>query len=618
MNRFFVLSIFFILPFLFSGLSVLAKTQKVFSYSFDRLVLEELDEFIRVKIRGVSQTGYPEKPELPVKTVKILVPAGYRVTGIKIEPSRRNDIKLDKPLWPSSHVHPLSVKSGIKKSGLKDKGIYSLKREYPGFRNSYFMQSMAGYNILLMDVYPVQYLPASDKLNFYKKIKIYIDMEEDNNINGQSLLRKNLDDAMRVKNFVDNPEDIFIPDPGSQTEPLYEYVIITDEALKDAEGPYNFQALLKSKIDSGMTGRIETVENIYANFDGSNNADRIRNYIRHSYLNYGTRYVLLGGDADQWPGVIIPAAGFYADAEGYDDYKIPSDMYYGCLDGNFDYNGNGIMGEVGDGPDGGEVDLLAEVFVGRACIDSVSELSNFIKKTLHYDSLDPYEPYLNNVILAGEYLWSSSINGDIWGADHMEELIDGSDAHGIITGGIPVYTNFIKFYEKNNTFDVNEMKLLIKNGIHYINHMGHSNVSYNMKMYRNSIHQLENEDRYFFGYTQGCYAGSFDNRGTWLVTVNDAFLEEMIGSTVGAFAYIGNSRYGWGNNDTTDGPSQRYHRQFYSGRYREGIKELGILNQFSKEQNVGRINDVAMRWCYYELNLFGDPSLKLKSSYSGI
>ena len=74
-----------------------------------------------------------------------------------------------------------------------------------------------------------------------------------------------------------------------------------------------------------------------------------------------------------------------------------------------------------------------------------------------------------------------------------------------------------------------------------------------------------------------------------------------------------NARYGWGANNSTSGPSQYYDREFWDALFGEGTYELGWMNADSKEDNVGRINGECMRWCCYELNLFGDPAVKIKS-----
>ncbi len=59
--------------------------------------------------------------------------------------------------------------------------------------------------------------------------------------------------------------------------------------------------------------------------------------------------------------------------------------------------------------------MLAEVIVGRAPVDSCSEVQNFVRKTLAYR--ENREPHLKNVWLAGEW-----IAPDLYGADDLEPL----------------------------------------------------------------------------------------------------------------------------------------------------------------------------------------------------
>ena len=56
-----------------------------------------------------------------------------------------------------------------------------------------------------------------------------------------------------------------------------------------------------------------------------------------------------------------------------------------------------------------------------------------------------------------------------------------------------------------------------------------------------------------------------------------------------AFAFIGNSRYGWGNVFTTDGASQRFDREFWDAVFGGGTIRIGIANANSKEDNAGLI-----------------------------
>ena len=75
-----------------------------------------------------------------------------------------------------------------------------------------------------------------------------------------------------------------------------------------------------------------------------------------------------------------------------------------------------------------------------------------------------------------------------------------------------------------------------------------------------------------------------------------------------------NARYGWGVKGSTNGPSQYFHRQFWDAVFGESIPEIGKANQDSKEDNLPFIWRSCMRWCYYQLNLFGDPTLAFYTS----
>jgi hypothetical protein len=110
------------------------------------------------------------------------------------------------------------------------------------------------------------------------------------------------------------------------------------------------------------------------------------------------------------------------------------------------------------------------------------------------------------------------------------------------------------------------------------------------------IYALTNTD-YFFLYSHACNVGAFDT--------DDCFAEELTTTEHAAFAAVLNSRTGWQG----WGNSQRFNRHFWDAVLGEGIMELGWANQDSKEECIGAISDSypAVRYCYYELTVFGDP-----------
>jgi hypothetical protein len=82
-----------------------------------------------------------------------------------------------------------------------------------------------------------------------------------------------------------------------------------------------------------------------------------------------------------------------------------------------------------------------------------------------------------------------------------------------------------------------------------------------------------------------------------------------------AVAFLGNSRYGWFTEGTTNGPSNHFQREFFDAVFTEGYHSLGEANRRSKDETVPFIDlpdewePGAHRWCFYTLCLLGDPAL---------
>ena len=100
------------------------------------------------------------------------------------------------------------------------------------------------------------------------------------------------------------------------------------------------------------------------------------------------------GDTD-----VIPHRGLYVNFSGGNqvDNDIPADMYYSCLDGNWNSNGNSYWGETY------EADLAPELDLGRICYNNDEEISNQINKILMYH-LAPVESEVKSSLFLGEWL----------------------------------------------------------------------------------------------------------------------------------------------------------------------------------------------------------------------
>jgi len=572
-----------------------------------------------IKIPGLENRIIPGEPVVPFRTARILIPFGEEVQDIKVLPGEKKN--LGKILIePGQDPLPISF-SGDHAYTPINETTYGSMEPYPKDVYSVIgVQEKKGYKILFINIYPIMYIPKTKDTYYFGTFDLEVKTRPQETLD-RGLYRGLPRDSEQITRMVDNPGEVStysqdLAPTGSSPllDGAYDYVIITSRALKNAPVPYNFTDLVSWKNSKGVVSTIVTVEDIYATYPGVDEQEKIRSFIRDAYFNNGITYVLLGGDADGgisggegWNN-IVPARGLWAWDYEASPPHIPSDLYYACLDGNYDYNGNGIYGEPGDGPGGGEVDLLAEVYVGRAPVDSYAELSNFVRKTIAYESRGR-DPYLQEVWMVGEYLGFGGVSD--WGGNCLDEIKDGSGSSGYDTKGFTDDYRRSTLYERDGQWDKSELMGIIDDNVHIINHLGHANVGSVMKMKVGDVGGLKN-DRYFFGYSQGCYAGSFDNRDPdSIYSPIDSILEHFVTEPHGAFAFIGNSRYGWGRRSTTDGPSQRYHRQFWDGVFAEGIENIGRALQYSKEANLGSIDSTSdgnvMRFCYYQLNLLGDP-----------
>ena len=599
----------------------------------------ESADYVSVTMKELPQWSEPGLPVLPFKTVRILLPQGTEVGGIVVTCGKKVSLPGSFLVKPGQQPVPLSYEGQVEPVP-PDEEVYNSSAPFPGkLYSDVTVQSKRGYRILLVNLHPVEYIPKEGKLSYYESLTVTVTPEA---ASLDALYRGLPQDQEIVGDMVDNPGTLstYSASPTSLLKDSalpsgnYEYVIITNETLNATPGPNNFQALRDEKISRGITATIVTTEWIYADYNGSrpdngtDNQTKIRNFIIDAYENWNTSYVLLGGDGDGGGSgnAVIPHRGFWGHISGdflpstlseVTDYDIPADMYYACLNGTFDYNANGTYGEPGDGLNGTEVDLFAEVYVGRAPVDSQTEVQNFVHKTLTYENISSSDENLRKVWMAGEYLGFGGISE--YASTYKDEIKQGSSAHNYTTVGFedsvyaPRFDVSTLYDYPGYSWPKSEIIGIMNNNTHLINHLGHGNVHYVMKMYNSDANALTNDELYFIGYTQACYCGAFDNRTTGGGYANyDCISEHFVTGAHGAVAFISNSRYGIAAGNSTDGPSQHFDRQFWDAVLGEDKLNIGVANQDSKEDNAGRIGVQEDRWCYYEINLFGDPELRVK------
>ncbi|MCK5126165.1 MAG: hypothetical protein KAR42_07905 [candidate division Zixibacteria bacterium] len=583
---------------LFMLLAGISAEQISVQYSFQHPTIDQVrignDEFDVVVMPGAPNCGLIGEPGLPGYPAKILLPYGTEVESIKIITRGEEYLGDGFFIKPVPMQYKLSEMPTEIVPPTPDMSIYSVDNLFPAERfEKSGIHNFRGYSILYLKLQPMEYYPVSGELYYFSELEVIIETKASDKSTGMFRGFENDDEKIRAK--VDNPE---LADSYSAASKngykSYDMLILTTEAFASA-----FQPLKDYHDTTGILTEIHTTTEV-----GSTNPEDIRDYIRERYLNDGIDYVIIGADDN-----IIPAKDLYVEMSpgGEAELNMPCDLYFACLDGTYNYDNDSRWGEPTDGVGGGDVDLVAEIFIGRASIGDVTEASRYVTKTLTY--VNATGQYLQNVILVGEHL---GFGGDAeYANNYLDELVDGSSNHGYTTTGIPssVFT-VDKLYDYSwpgNSWPKSELITRINSGQHIINHLGHGSPDYAMKLYNSDVLSSINNTQLSFVYSQTCLAGHFDDEDCWAEHMNIKIDE-------GAFAVIMNARYGFGQFNSTDGASQRYDREFWDAVFNpaEGKAQIGPANHDSKEDNIYRVNDDYMRWCMYELHLFGDPSISFK------
>jgi len=586
----------------------------VFTHNIDVIEIENPNGEIYHQISVDNGFSFIQegKPQVPFKALEVLIPYGKNLKDIEVE------LGNERVLDGRYRIEPGGNRIFLEEQNYPNfnESIYNSLSPYPeNFFSVEGLYELGGYRILLINLFPVRYIPKVEKISYFENINLSINLIERTNVN--LLFKEDQEIEERVIKRIYNPEVIETynnrknndnePKKASGLHPAsYDYVIITSDALKNSAGSYTFQDLANLKNSKGIKTIIVTTEEIYANYSGLDEPEKIRNFIIDAYQNWGTKYVLLGGDGDrenlggESEDPIIPVRYLSLGTLGV-KYEFPADLYYAALDGTWNEDGDDKWGEHG------EEDLYAEVFVGRAPVDSEVELSNFINKTLAHEASN--DDYLSNALMVGELL----ITDYVWGGDLTDEVINDTDAWGYSTAGFPEDYNVSTLYERdilpNHNWSKDELISLINDGVNVINHVGHSSHNFTMKLTNNDVDTLLTNDKYFFGYTQGCDVGAFDNKDyTGRYTNQDCIAEHFVTAPHGAYAFIADAFPTPASQRTTNGEGQRLVREFFDAIFGENIIEIGRAHQDSKEDCVIIISDYWMRWCIFGFNLFGDPT----------
>lgn len=587
-----------VLSFSVSFAGIVEKT-----YHFTTPQIQKAGNYDLISFPGTLQSGLAGNPSVPYMNVDLLLPDGERALSIKVTGSDEVLLPGIYSLYPYQEVSPVF---DAKVTNQKiNRVVYTSKSIFPSTAEGHLITSyLFGHSIAQSSFTPLRYIPATGVVSYYKTVKVVITTESDPR--SSALLMNQKTDrfsGMQLEKLVQNKEAVSYNQtdaPADVTD--YELLIITTQSFSEG-----FADLNKAYLRKGIISKVETLENINNAMTGIDIQDKIRNYIIQEYQNNNIHYVLLGGDDE-----LIPHRGFYCEVQSsslYTDYDIPSDIYFSSLDGNWNSDGDDKWAEPG------EDDLLPEVAVARMPFSNAEELENMIHKSVMYQ-FSPVGGELRKMIIAGEELYSSPYTV---GSQYLELLIGDHSDNGYSTVGIPETYTFDKLYDEILPWSGVDLRTHLNEGSSMLHHVGHANETYVMKF---SFWDINNGNfpglngllhNYPIVYTHGCLCGAFDT--------DDCIAEKMVSIDNFASAFVGNSRYGWFNEGQTEGPSAHLHREYIDALFGDSINNIGAAHAESKRATSsfvtapGQWEPGAIRWCFYDCNVLGDPAMTVWTNY---
>ena len=448
----------------------------------------------------------------------------------------------------------------------------------------------------------------------------------------------------------------------NQSNESYDLVIISPEVFAD-----RIQPLVDHKNQIGINTYLKKTEDIYQEYVGRDDAEKIKYFIKDAIETNDISYVLfiggLKGQSDEW---YVPARYSQLHDRSFWNDSYVTDLYFADIYryntsnlsyefDDWDSNKNDIIGEwtwIFD-PERGwwydldkkdDLDLYPDVAVGRLPCRSLNEVTTVVEKIISYEKNSCGQDWFKTVIYGGgdTVPYSDGIcEGEIentYAASKLEPLGFESKYLWVSTGTL------------NGPFDIIRE---LRNGAGFIYLSGHgtprewcthpeSNSYRWIDLYQFEMTNIGNEGKLPICVVGGCHNSQFDVRLSQILDgVSEYGLsyfswEEGIDcffkwiwmprswswnfiskNQAGAIAVIGNTGLGWGvggahSSEYNEGFLTTRFFELYANLSQQGICQLGDIHSETISKYISRFSaneNLLDRKTVEEWILLGDPSL---------
>lgn len=330
-------------------------------------VKEEGEIFNKVFFDIPSTLSEIGKPSLPTINQIFALPYGDGCNVSIIEKSWTN-IEIGK-IYPFQE--PLY--------GRKDVGTNSFSINNKTYNNECFSPSLSRLGDLQkfkgmcnrsVAICPFRYYPLSNRLSILKEFEIRVDYDNPNS----EVTTFNEDISIFANSNI--LKNCSISNESSRNSNSYDYLIIVGN-IPNILNSQSLADFCKWKAFKGIRTKVVSTTTINSAITTGTTTSKIKQYISSERDSSGINYVLFIGDYNMIPIYIYRSSSF-------DGYILPiySDYWYGCLNGNNDYQ--------------------ADVYIGRFPVNSLNDLENMVDKTIRYEKNTIN--YYNKALLVADFV----------------------------------------------------------------------------------------------------------------------------------------------------------------------------------------------------------------------
>jgi hypothetical protein len=289
----------------------------------------------------------------------------------------------------------------------------------------------------------------------------------------------------------------------------YDMVIIAPNKFSG-----NLQPLIDHKNSVGIQTFLKTTEDIYDDYEGRDEAEQIKYFIKSAIEEYNVNYVLLiGGRIFQLFRWYVPVRIVYlADGARYTEYT--SDLYFADIYKNngtefddWDSDQDGIIAEWGDDT----FDLKPDIAVGRLPCRNKNDVQSIVNKIIEYETGSFEESWFNRFIVAG---------GDSLPGLGEPFPYEGEELCNIAVDFMDDFDAVKLFTSDNTLVDHNDFIDAWNPGCGFVLYSGRAGPKSLLTFDSNGlpitplnsdqINQLENTGKYPVFVINGCLSGKFD------------------------------------------------------------------------------------------------------------